>query len=92
MAFSTDGRERLSNGRTFDYQGGIYLSTGDTLWSERSNPMLSIVADEIGRHDFLYAPCSNEMYRKQYGIPDYHPNCHDNLSSALRGLGVEPTD
>jgi hypothetical protein len=90
MAFSADGSERLSNGRTFDYQGRIYLSTGDMLWSERSSAMLTIVADEIGRHDFLYAPCSIEMYRKQYGVTGYHPNCHDNLSTALRDLGVEP--
>jgi uncharacterized protein YcgI (DUF1989 family) len=31
LAFSQDGRERLSNGRTFDYSGKIYLSTGDVL-------------------------------------------------------------
>ena len=68
MAFSTDGRERLSNGRSFDYNGKIRLSTGDVLWSDRSNPMLTIVADDVGRHDFLYAPCSLEMYRIQYGV------------------------
>jgi uncharacterized protein YcgI (DUF1989 family) len=90
MAFSADGAQRLSSGRSFDYGGKVYLSTGDVLWSDRSNPMLTIVADEIGRHDFLYAPCSLEMYRMQYGVTGYHPNCHDNLSNALRTLGVEP--
>jgi uncharacterized protein YcgI (DUF1989 family) len=89
MAFSHDGRERLSNGRTFDYAGKIYLSTGDVLWSDRSSPMLTIVADDVGRHDFLYASCSIEMYRKQYAVTGYHPNCHDNLISALRELDVE---
>jgi uncharacterized protein len=90
MAFSTDGRQRLSNGRTFDYCGKIYLSTGDVLWSDRSEPMLTIVADEVGRHDFLYSPCSLEMYRIQYRVTGYHANCHDNLCEALRGLGIEP--
>ena len=90
MAFSQDGRERLSNGRTFDYGGKIYLSTGDVLWSDRSNPMLTIVEDQVGRHDFLYSPCSLEMYRIQYGVSGYHANCHDNLLSALRELGIEP--
>lgn len=89
MAFSPDGRERLSNGRTFDYDGKIYLSTGDVLWSDRSNPMLTIVADDVGRHDFLYASCNLEMYRKQYAVTGYHANCHDNLVAALRELGVE---
>jgi uncharacterized protein len=90
VAFSQDGRERLSNGRTFDYGGKIYVSTGDVLWSDRSNPMLTIVADDVGRHDLLYTACSVEMYRIQYGVTGYHANCHDNLCSALRELGVEP--
>src|SRR5262245_55841835 len=75
VAFSPDGRERLSNGRSFDYNGKIYLSTGDALWSDRSNPMLTIVEDQVGRHDFLYASCSLEMYRIQYGATDYRSNC-----------------
>jgi uncharacterized protein YcgI (DUF1989 family) len=90
MAFATDGRERLSNGRSFDYNGKILLSVGDVLWSDRSNPMLTIVADDVGRHDFLYAPCSLEMYRMQYGVTGYNANCHDNLRSGLRDLGIEP--
>src|SRR5581483_5520102 len=90
MAFSRDGRERLSNGRTFDYGGKIYLSTGDVLWSDRSNAMLTIIEDDVGRHDFLYSPCSLEMYRIQYGATGYHANCHDNLLAALRELGIEP--
>ncbi len=90
VAFTQDGRERLSNGRTFDYGGKIYVSTGDVLWSDRSNPMLTIVADQVGRHDFLYCACSLEMYRIQYGVTGYHANCTDNLCSALRELGIEP--
>src|SRR5262249_31287699 len=90
VAFSADGTQRLSNGRTFDYNGRIYLSTGDVLWSDRSNPMLVIVADAVGRHDFLYSSGSIEMYRIQYGVTGYHANCYDNLCSALRELGLEP--
>jgi uncharacterized protein len=90
VAFSRDGRHRLSSGRTFDYGGKIYVSTGDVLWSDRSSPMLTIVADEVGKHDLLYAPCSLEMYRIQYGVTGYHANCYDNLCSAFRELGVEP--
>lgn len=90
LAFSEDGRQRISNGRTFDYGGTIYVSTGDVLWSDRSNPMLTIVADQVGRHDFLYSACSIEMYRIQYGVTEYHPNCNDNLCSALQEFGIEP--
>ena len=90
VAFSQDGRQRLSNGRTFDYGGKIYLSTGDALWSDRSERMLIIVADDVGRHDFLYSPCSLEMYHIQYRVAGYHANCHDNLCAELRKLGIVP--
>jgi uncharacterized protein len=39
VAFSADGKQRLNSGRTFDYGGKIYVSTGDVLWSDRSNPL-----------------------------------------------------
>jgi len=90
VAFSADGKHRLSSGRTFDYGGKIYVSTSDVLWSDRSEPMLTIVADDVGKHDLLYAPCSIEMYRLQYGVTEYHANCYDNLCSAFRELGIEP--
>lgn len=90
VAFSTDGRHRLSSGRTFDHGGKIYVSSGDVLWSDRSSPMLTIVADDVGKHDLLYAPCSMEMYRTQYGVTEYHANCYDNLCAAFRTLGIEP--
>ncbi|HJY40520.1 MAG TPA: urea carboxylase-associated family protein [Steroidobacteraceae bacterium] len=63
---------RLARGaqlRLIDIEGG---QTGDVLWSDRSNPMLTIVADDVGRHDFLYASCTVEMYRVQYGATGYH--------------------
>ena len=90
VAYSADGRERLSNGRSFDYGGKIYLSTGDVLWSDRSNPMLTIEADDVGRHDFLYGSCTVEMYHRDYKVVGYHPNCTDNLDAGLREQGVEP--
>ena len=89
VAYAADGRERLSSGRSFDYNETVRLSTGAVLWSDRSNRMLTIVADDVGRHDMFYAACTREMYALQYGLED-HPNCHDNLSAALRTLGIDP--
>jgi hypothetical protein len=90
FALSADGRERLSNGRTIDYQGKLFLTTGDVLWSDHSSPMLTIVADDVGRHDFLYGACTLDMYRLQYEVKGYHPNCRDNLAAALRELDLDP--
>jgi uncharacterized protein len=90
FAVSQDGLQRLSNGRTFDFGGTLLLSRGDKLWSDRSNPLLTIVADDVGRHDFLYPPCNLDMYRLQYGVTGHHANCYENLCEALRTLAVNP--
>lgn len=89
VAMSPEGKHRLSSGRAFDYGGKVYISTGNALWSDRSERMLTICADDVGKHDLLYAPCSMEMYRLQYGATEYRANCYDNLCSAFRDLGIE---
>ena len=92
VAFAADDLDDwMSSGRTFDYAGKILLTTGDVLWSQRSRKMLSIVADSVGRHDFLFAPCSREMFAMQYDRRDPGPNCLDNLSQALEPFGMAPS-
>jgi uncharacterized protein YcgI (DUF1989 family) len=91
VAFRADDiTEWLSNGRTFDYNGTIYLTSGHVLFSNKSNPMLSIVRDDVGQHDFLYTACSPEMYRIQYGITGPHSNCLSNIADSLAHRGVQP--
>jgi len=80
--------EYLSSGRSIDYNEKLFLTTGDILYSNRSNPMLSIVEDPVGRHDFLFAPCSQEMFQMTYKVIEPHPNCLDNLTDALGPYGI----
>ncbi len=80
--------EYLSSGRSIDYNEKLNLSTGDILYSSRSNPMLSITRDPVGRHDFLFAPCSQEMFRLTYNTTGPHPNCLDNLANSLSAYGI----
>lgn len=89
---ATDLRERLSSGRSIDYAGTLFLTTGDVLYSNRSTPMLRIVADDVGRHDFTLSPCSAEMFRKLYGDQHPHHGCQGNLETALAPFGVGPDD
>ena len=86
-----DVGEWLSSGRTFDYEETIRLTTGNRLWSNRSRVLLTIEADTCGVHDFLLTPCSPEMYRLLYGIPeeDGHPSCLTNLAASLGPYGVD---
>lgn len=89
LAFNRhDTAEVISSGRTFDYASRIYLTKGDLLYSNRSNVMLRIVEDTVGRHDFLLAPCSREMFRIIYGETDPHQGCFGNLSAALAPYGI----
>ena len=83
--------EVLSSGRSLDYAGSMRLSTGDALYSNRSRVMLRIVADEVGRHDFLLAPCSADTFRILYGeLLEPHRGCFGNLADALAPWGVTP--
>jgi uncharacterized protein YcgI (DUF1989 family) len=85
-----DVGEALSNGRTFDYEETIRLGTGNRLWSNRSNPMLEIVADTVGTHDFLLTPCSEATFRHFYRDKPVHRGCFGNLAEALAPYGVVP--
>jgi uncharacterized protein YcgI (DUF1989 family) len=92
LAFAGDDvREALSSGRSLDYASSIFLSTGDALYSNRSRVMLRIVADDVGRHDFLLTPCSAEMFRILYGDAVPHRGCFGNFAEALAPFGI-PAD
>jgi uncharacterized protein YcgI (DUF1989 family) len=89
LAFNRrDVREVISSGRTIDYASRIYLTKGDPLYSNRSNVMLTIVEDTVGRHDFLLTPCSREMFHIIYGEADPHQGCFGNFAKALEPYGI----
>ncbi len=89
LAFRRDDvREVISSGRTLDYASRIFLTTGDKLYSNRSNVMLDILSDDVGRHDFLLTPCSKDTFRIIYGDEAPHRGCFGNLAAALAPHGV----
>ncbi len=89
LAFNAaDRREWLSSGRSIDYNDTIYLTTGHVLYSNRSRPMLTILEDRVGRHDFLLTPCSPEMFRILYRHVGHHPSCFENLATSLAPYGI----
>ncbi len=91
VAFNAhDVREWISSGRTLDYLSRCLMGTGDPVYSNRSNVLFEIVEDTVGRHDFLLAPCSAEMFQKLYSENVTHPGCFGNLCSALEPYGIAP--
>jgi uncharacterized protein YcgI (DUF1989 family) len=85
-----DKEEYLSSGRTIDYAETIYLTKGHHFYSNRSNIMFDIIEDTVGKHDFLLAPCSAEMFSIIYGDKEPHRGCYGNLKAALQPYDIHP--
>ena len=89
LAYSkADVSEAISSGRSLDYAGRIFLSAGDVIYSNRSRPMLRIVEDTVGRHDFTLTPCSAETFRIIYGDAKPHHGCQGNFERVLAPFGI----
>ena len=89
---ATDLREKISSGKTLDFEESLLISKGDFLWSNRSHKMMEVLEDTNGRNDFLLAPCSLETFQIMYNKSEYHPSCFENLYTNLQRYGIEPDD
>lgn len=87
-----DPREKISSGKTLDYEETLLIGKGNFLWSNRSQRMVHILEDTNGRNDFLLAPCSPETFKIMYGTKGYHPSCFENLHTHLAHYGILPDD
>lgn len=88
VAFGQPDRDvRLSTAETLDVAETLFITTGHGVYANTGVRLLSIVADDVGRHDLLYPWCNPRLYERIWGQPD-HPNCHDNLLAALASYGV----
>lgn len=67
----------------------VIPGVGDTLVSNRRQPVVTILEDDSpGVHDTVIACCDWPRYRR-LGCVEYHDNCADNLRMALAAIGVE---
>lgn len=84
FCFSQDRpSDALSSGRSIDYNETIRFTQGHVLFSQAGMPLLEIVEDSCGRHDFLVTPCSLQMFQMLAQTNEYHPSCHENLCHAF---------
>jgi uncharacterized protein YcgI (DUF1989 family) len=72
----------LSPSHTWVHLGRIQPRVGDELVTNRREPILKIVADDVGWHDMLVPACDEQRYEKYYGVTG-HRNCHDNFVETL---------
>jgi uncharacterized protein len=64
---AADTAERYSAPDTVTRQGSIFLTTGSKLQSNLGRTLLTLVADDVGRHDTLGGACSKESNTLRYG-------------------------
>ncbi len=90
---ANDTSERYSAPDTMVRQGNIFLSTGSVLCTNESRPLLTVVADEVGRHDTLGGACSKESNSLRYGHHTVHQHaCVDNFLAAGARWGLGKRD
>ncbi|QXP78313.1 MULTISPECIES: DUF1989 domain-containing protein [Winogradskyella] len=84
-----DYNEKLSSGKSLDFEENLLLTKGNVLWSNRSHKMMHILEDTNGRNDFLLAPCSPETFKIMYNYKGEHPSCLGNLEHHLKPFGID---
>lgn len=89
---ANDHTEKISAGKSMDFEESILLTTGNYIWSNLGRKLLKIIVDTNGRNDFLLAPCSQETFEIMYGIKEDHPSCFNNLTKALNKFNIEHYD
>jgi uncharacterized protein len=85
-----DTGERYSAPETVVWQGSIFLTTGSVLRSDAGRPLMTVVADDVGRHDTVGGACSKESNTLRYGHHTRHQHaCVENFlaAGATWGLG-----
>ncbi|MDR2281380.1 MAG: DUF1989 domain-containing protein [Gordonia sp. (in: high G+C Gram-positive bacteria)] len=81
---------RYSAQTTIAAQGSIFLGTGSVIRDQESRPMMTIVSDEVGRHDTIGGACSQESNTLRYGHHTKHQHaCVENflIEGSRHGLG-----
>jgi uncharacterized protein len=87
---AADTADRYSAADTIAAQGGLFLTTGSVLRSCEGTALMTVVADDVGRHDTVGGACSKESNTLRYGHHTKHQHaCVENFlrEGARWGLG-----
>ncbi|HEU5223270.1 MAG TPA: urea amidolyase associated protein UAAP2 [Candidatus Lumbricidophila sp.] len=88
-AIDTD--ERYSAPDTLTWQSNAYLRTGSVLRSNLGRPLMTVLENEIDRHDTIGGACSKESNTLRYGPhTEYQHGCRENflIEASRYGLGA----
>lgn len=88
-----DHDERYSAAETIAAQRNIFLTVGTVLISSEGRPLLTITADNVGRHDTIAGACSCESNTLRYGHHTKHQHaCAENFIYELAQHGMGKRD
>jgi uncharacterized protein len=82
-----DLAETLSSVETRRSLRSLYIKVGDVLLSSRGRPMMKLIVDTIGVHDFAIPACDASRFAIDFAVPG-HRNCLDNMFEPLGAYGV----
>lgn len=84
---------RYSAQATIAAQGSLFLSTGSVLGDVEGEPLMTVVADEVGRHDTIGGACSKESNSLRYGNHTVHQHaCVENFLAEGGRWGIGKRD
>jgi uncharacterized protein len=76
--------ERYSATDTLREQGNVFIGVGTVIRSDLCTPMLTVVADTVGRHDTLGGACATESNTVRYALEKKTMHaCRDSYLLAL---------
>lgn len=84
---AADLDEALSPTHTRTQNLGLRLRPGALLYTNLRRPIFELVADTVGVHDLLIAPCDRQRFIDGFGMPD-HANCRQNCATAMEKYGL----
>jgi uncharacterized protein len=88
-----DTLERYSAPDTIAAQGNLFLTTGSVLRSGHGRPLMTVIADEVGRHDTIGGACSKESNTLRYGHhTKYQHACVENFLAEGARWGLAKRD
>jgi urea carboxylase-associated protein 1 len=78
---------------TLQGQGSIFLTTGSVLRTSEYEPLLTVVATDVDRHDTLGGACSKESNTLRYGHHTYAQHaCAENFLAEFGRYGMGKRD
>ncbi|MDR9865282.1 urea carboxylase-associated family protein [Pseudomonas baetica] len=87
FSITPDGIDWLSTSQTRDITERMFLSLGQSFYSERAKPLLTLIENNSpSPRDMLFPACNIGPYER-IGLYK-HPNCRDNLLTALNSEGL----